>query len=91
MTQVCFFNHERKSSMRNLIIAVFACCLSLAAGGAFAAEMKKDTMGKGDAMAKDSMGKDEMKKPAKTSGAKKDDMAKDMSKGGMTKDEMMKK
>ena len=87
--------------MKKLMIAVFACCLSLAAGGAFAADMTKDSMGKGDAMSKDSMGKgdamtkdsmskDAMKKPAKTTSTKKDAMATDMNKGGMAKDTMSK-
>jgi len=77
--------------MKKLTIAVFACCLSLAAGGVYAQEMNKDAMGKSDAMKTDSRGKAEMKKDAKKSGAKKDtmakgDMAKDMNKGGMAKD-----
>jgi pentapeptide MXKDX repeat protein len=95
------FNLERKIAMRKLITVAIACCLSLAAGGALAQEMKKDemkkdTMGKGDMMKKDSMGKGEMKKDAmkkdamKKDAMKKDamgkDMAKDMHKGEMSKD-----
>ena len=72
--------------MKKMIAVVFACCIPLAAGGAYAQDMKKDEM------KKDAMGPGEMKKDMKKSDTKKDamgkdEMMKDMNKGGMKKDE----
>ena len=105
-TQVFFLNREREPSMKNLTIAVFACCVSLAAGGVYAQEMKKDEMKKemmkgemkkemkkGE-MKKDAMSKDEMMKDKHTGGMMKDQKGKGGmmkdEKGGMMKDEMKK-
>ena len=80
--------------MKNLTVAVFACCLSLAAGGVYAQEMKKDAMEKGDMMKKDAMGKGDMAKDMHKGEMAKDKMSKDaMKKGemsGMMKDEIKK-
>ena len=86
-----FSNFERKLSMKKLTIAVLACCLSLAAGGAFAQGMKKDTMEKGDMTKTESMGKGEMAKDMSKGEMEKDKMGKDeMAKDKMGKDEMKK-
>ena len=77
--------------MKKLIAIVFACCIPLAAGGAYAQDLKKDEMTK--EMKKDAMGKDEMMKDMYKGGMMKDtpgkgEMMKDkMGKGGMMKDE----
>jgi len=89
------FNVERVSSMKELVAAVFACCLPFAMGGAYAQDAQKDEMKKevkkGD-MKKDAMGKDKMMKDMYTGGMMKDKpgkggMKKD-EKSGMTKEEM---
>jgi pentapeptide MXKDX repeat protein len=76
--------------MKKMIAVVFACCIPLVAGGAYAQDMKKDEMKKemmkGD-MKKDAMGTGEMKKEMKKDAMGKDEMMKDMNKGGMKKDE----
>ena len=64
--------------MKKLMAVVFACCMSLAVGGAYAMSHAQDEMKKGD-MKKDEK-KGEMKKDGK-------ERAKDMSKGEMKKDE----
>ena len=58
--------------MKKMIAVVFACCIPLVAGGAYAQDMKKD----------------EMKKEMMKGDMKKDEMKKEMMKGDMKKDAM---
>jgi len=62
---------REESIMTKLVAMVFACCMSFAAGSAWAQETKKD----------------EARKEMKKGEMKKEEMMKDMSKGEMSRDE----